>query len=132
MRLVCLIVAFVMNVSCDKYVERDKYDAAMQQLAEARQQLEKTELKLTTCEQQPKHHYELRNEGLRTWRFDSSTGETCVQLTSDADWKKPDIKRQSCVYRDYLSGGASFAEAECAFLERGCDRLATNSAPANK
>ena len=131
MRLVCLIVLFAINVGCDKYVERDKYDAAMEQLAEARQQLEKTESKLTTCEQQPKHHYELRNEGLRTWRFDSATGETCVQLTSDADWKKPEIMRESCAYQDYLSNGGNFAAAECIYLDRGCDRLA-NLAPANK
>ena len=48
--------------------------------------------------QKPKteHHYELRNEGLRTWRFDSATGDTCIQLTSDADWKRKETKAQSC------------------------------------
>src|ERR1700751_2746467 len=30
----------------------------------------------------PEHHYELRNDGLRTWRFDPATGETCIKLTT--------------------------------------------------
>lgn len=46
------------------------------------------------------HHYELRNEGLRTWRFDSATGETCIQLTSEADWKHKETKGQSCTCSD--------------------------------
>jgi hypothetical protein len=51
--------------------------------------------------QKPKeHHYELRNEGLRTWRFDSATGETCIQLTSEADWKRKETKNQSCACTD--------------------------------
>jgi hypothetical protein len=44
----------------------------------------------------PPHHYELRNEGFRTWRFDPATGETCVQLTNPADWKRKETKAQSC------------------------------------
>src|SRR5262245_51678122 len=44
----------------------------------------------------PTHHYELRNEGFRTFRFDSSTGETCIQLTTTADWKRKETKGQSC------------------------------------
>jgi hypothetical protein len=48
----------------------------------------------------PVHHYELRNEGLRTWRFDSATGETCIQLTSEADWKRKETKSQSCTCED--------------------------------
>jgi hypothetical protein len=48
--------------------------------------------------QNPKteHHYELRSEGLRTWRFDSATGDTCIQLTSEADWKRKGTMSQSC------------------------------------
>jgi hypothetical protein len=44
----------------------------------------------------PEHHYELRNEGSRTFRFDPSTGDTCIQLTSPADWKRKETKAQSC------------------------------------
>lgn len=44
----------------------------------------------------PEHHYELRNEGTRTFRFDSATGETCIQLASADDWKRKETKLQSC------------------------------------
>lgn len=42
------------------------------------------------------HHYELRSEGFRTFRFDPATGDTCIQLTSPADWKRKETKSQSC------------------------------------
>jgi len=44
----------------------------------------------------PEHRYELHKEGLRTWRFDPATGETCIQLTSDADWKSKEAQARSC------------------------------------
>jgi hypothetical protein len=55
--------------------------------------------------QKPKteHHYELRNGGLRTWRFDSATGEVCILLTSDSDWKTKGAKSQSCSCSDNLA-----------------------------
>lgn len=40
--------------------------------------------------------YQMKNEGYRTWRFDTATGRTCVLLAPDWDWKKPDINNQSC------------------------------------
>jgi hypothetical protein len=48
----------------------------------------------------PEHHYELRNEGFRTFRFDPATGDICIQLTSDADWKRKETKAQSCACTD--------------------------------
>ena len=45
---------------------------------------------------EPEHHYELRKDGFRTWRFDPSTGQTCIQLTSTADWKRKETMYQSC------------------------------------
>ena len=44
----------------------------------------------------PEHHYELRSQGFRTWRFDPATGETCLQLTSAADWKLKQTQSSSC------------------------------------
>jgi len=44
----------------------------------------------------PEHHYELRKDGFRTWRFDPATGQTCIQLTSTDDWKRKETKAQSC------------------------------------
>jgi hypothetical protein len=50
--------------------------------------------------QASEHHYELRNEGFRTFRFDPATGDTCIKLTSDADWKRKETKAQSCECTD--------------------------------
>jgi hypothetical protein len=44
----------------------------------------------------PEHHYELRKDGFRTFRFDPSTGDLCILLTTDADWKRKETKVQSC------------------------------------
>ncbi|MGA2236143.1 MAG: hypothetical protein ABSG23_11765 [Terriglobales bacterium] len=44
----------------------------------------------------PEHHYELRNGGFRTFRFDPATGDTCIKLTTPADWKRKETKSQSC------------------------------------
>jgi len=51
-------------------------------------------------QKQPEHHYELRSEGFRTFRFDPATGETCIQLTSTDDWKRKETKSQSCACSD--------------------------------
>lgn len=40
--------------------------------------------------------YQINREGFRTWRLDTATGKICLLLTSDEDWKKPDIQAQSC------------------------------------
>lgn len=48
----------------------------------------------------PAHHYELRNEGTRTFRFDSATGDTCIELTFTDDWKRKETKSQSCACTD--------------------------------
>jgi hypothetical protein len=44
------------------------------------------------------NRYQMRNEGYRTWRFDTASGKVCLLLTSDWDWKKPDVASQNCIY----------------------------------
>jgi hypothetical protein len=51
----------------------------------------------------PEHHYELRNEGSRTFRFDPATGDSCIKLASKADWKDPETIRQGCQYQDFIN-----------------------------
>ena len=62
----------------------------------------------TLLEQKPmqpvQHHYELRTEGTRSFRFDPETGDSCIKLASKADWKNPDTIRQGCDYQDYMNG----------------------------
>lgn len=40
--------------------------------------------------------YQIYRSGFRTWRLDSSTGMTCILLTSEDDWKKPNTAAQGC------------------------------------
>jgi len=34
--------------------------------------------------------------GLRAWRLDTATGQTCLLFASDEDWKNEKLKSQSC------------------------------------
>jgi hypothetical protein len=81
--------------------------------------------RIEALEQKPvEHHYELRNEGMRTFRFDPSTGNSCISLTSKADWKNPDTIRQGCQYQYFVDTPARPGEdimtrtnvAECLFV----------------
>ena len=40
--------------------------------------------------------YQIHAEGFRTWRLDTSTGQICLLLTSEEDWKAPKIAAQGC------------------------------------
>jgi hypothetical protein len=116
--LLCLCAGLV-SLGCDEYVERSKYDDAAKEASQAKLELEQTKAALEACKKKPEHHYELRNEGFRTFRFDSSTGDTCIKLTSDADWKRPETIREGCQYQDYLRDNPSptaYSTAECAFV----------------
>ncbi len=44
--------------------------------------------------------YQIRREGFRTWRFDTATGQICLLLTSEDDWKKPETQAQGCTLAD--------------------------------
>jgi len=89
-----LCLSILLDGSCDP----QKQDARISSLeAEVKQlKAEVAELK----QKEPEHHYELRSEGARTFRFDPATGDTCIQLTSVADWKRKETKLQSCACVD--------------------------------
>ena len=40
--------------------------------------------------------YQTFARGIRTWRLDTATGENCLLLTSEEDWKKPDTAASAC------------------------------------
>jgi hypothetical protein len=91
-KTILLLSLFVLLESgdCDQQKQADKIrslEADVKQL-----KADVAELK----QKPPDHHYELRSEGSRTFRFDPATGDTCIQLTSPADWKRKETKAQSC------------------------------------
>lgn len=40
--------------------------------------------------------YQMHQIGFRTWRLDTATGTSCLLLTSEADWKKPETAIEGC------------------------------------
>lgn len=40
--------------------------------------------------------YQIHREGFRTWRLDTSTGDLCLLLTTEQDWKSADSMAESC------------------------------------
>lgn len=40
--------------------------------------------------------YQTFSRGYRTWRMDTATGQNCLLLTTDAEWKKLEIAAQAC------------------------------------
>jgi len=91
--------------ACDQYEVVDKKDADTRVV----------DLKNCNCEIVPKdelknlrdqaelgkhvNRYQMRNEGYRTWRFDTATGNLCLLLAPEWDWKKPDVDAQNCAYQ---------------------------------
>ena len=95
------IVMTVMCLSaCDAYVEKQKYVELQAQLKVTQAKLDEAQKRLAEYES---HRYSLFNSGFRTFRLDSVTGATCIKLTTNDDWKKKEVQRQSCDCADYLS-----------------------------
>ena len=40
--------------------------------------------------------YQIHVQAFRTWRLDTATGQVCLLLAPEKDWKKPDIAAQAC------------------------------------
>jgi hypothetical protein len=95
------LASFLLLVGCADQATMEKTVAKQKAQDEKIQELTK---RIEALEQKPvEHHYELRNEGSRTFRFDPATGDSCISLASKADWKNPDTIRQGCPYQDFLN-----------------------------
>ena len=86
------LVILLDSSACDL----QKQDERIRSLEADIKQLKAEVAELKVKKATPEHHYELRNEGFRTFRFDPSTGDTCIKLTTPADWKRKETKSQSC------------------------------------
>lgn len=97
-------VLAILQIACNKYVEKSKYEETQQQLQATRSELEESERKLAEARKQvqelSEHKFSTYSSGLRTWRFNSETGEICILLTSESDWKNKKTKNQSCDCQD--------------------------------
>ena len=87
------LLLLVNSDDCDPQKQNQRISSLESEVKQLKDKVAELERKQAAT---PEHHYELRNEGFRTWRFDSATGETCIQLTSEADWKRKETKAESC------------------------------------
>lgn len=91
------LVLLVNSNDCDPQKQDQRISSLEAEVKQLKDKVAELERKQAAA---PEHRYELRSEGFRTFRFDPSTGETCIQLTSDADWKRKETKAQSCACTD--------------------------------
>ncbi len=98
-RLFLFTVCILMTGCADTRKQDGKISSLETEVKQIRAELEQVKQQQEAA---PKHHYELRTQGVRTFRFDPATGETCIQLTSNDDWKRKETKRQSCDCVDAL------------------------------
>jgi hypothetical protein len=89
------------------FVRKDKYDASQAQLKKTQEELQKSQEELKKAQQQllevQTHKYQIYTQGWRTWRLDSATGKTCILLTSQQDWKRPETTPQGCPCEDAMN-----------------------------
>jgi len=99
-----LIAALLFTMSCDQYQVVDTHDQDTKLINTKTCNCEivsKEEMKTLREQAELGKHvnrYQMRNEGIRTWRFDTATGKVCLLLTTDWDWKKPDVESSNCIY----------------------------------
>lgn len=97
-KAIILLPLFFLLDGCDS----QKQDERIRSLEANVKQLNAQVAELKQKPATPEHHYELRTQGFRTWRFDSATGDTCIQLTTAPDWKRKETKSQSCTCTDAM------------------------------
>jgi hypothetical protein len=126
-----LVILGVIGFGLYAYFDKkpSETDPKQQQQQQA-QEIKQLQTKIAELEKKPEHHYELRTLGFRTWRFDPATGNSCIQFSTPADWKKSETIRQGCEYQDMVSDTTepnAWYQAECLLVNNktACDHLVT-------
>ena len=131
--IIGLVVIFAIGYGVYTFFDKKPSDADKKQQQQA-QEIQELKTRIAELEnKKPEHHYELRTLGYRTWRFDPATGDSCIQFSTDADWKKVETIRQGCEYQDMISdpklqpNGYWSAECLLANNKTACDHLNINA-----
>src|SRR5437870_11645227 len=100
MRNTLAIFAALLTGGCDQFVEKSKLDESQAKLTQVQTELEQTKKQLAEAQEKINElsakKFSTYESGNRTWRFDSATGETCILLTSERDWKNKGTKAEGC------------------------------------
>jgi hypothetical protein len=106
MRLFALTAFLLVLMATTACVRQSEYEKADQQLKAVRTQLDAKSKELedakTQIDELSQHKFSVYQNGGRTWRFDASTGRTCLMLASETDWKRKGTKDQSCNCMDTM------------------------------
>jgi hypothetical protein len=127
-KYIIMLACLSFSLACDN-VKAGVPESSASEKAQAAE-IEQLKKRLATLEKTPEHHYELRSEGTRTFRFDPATGESCIQLATKEDWKSAETTRQGCQYQDWVSAPTATAQdinsAECLLVhnKKACAELA--------
>jgi hypothetical protein len=86
------------------YVDKAKFDNSQKEIADLKKQLAEMQDKLAASQKSvadyQAHKYQMFQSGFRTWRLDTATGDSCIALTTEGDWKLKKTKEQSCSCTD--------------------------------
>ena len=74
--------------------ELEKLKAAEAEVSRLREQ--NSQLKQQVATLKSVGRYQIHQAGSRTWRLDTATGQDCLLLASNEDWKKSDVAMQEC------------------------------------
>jgi hypothetical protein len=81
--------------SCDSFDVVDKSKDVVISRSEYEQ------LKAAALQPKQVGRYQLHREGIRTWRLDTVTGNSCLLLTADWDWTAGGANQMDCPTVDY-------------------------------
>jgi hypothetical protein len=73
--------------------------ALQRQLQQAKTAVEQAEQAAKAAEAAKPGRFQITKESGRTWRLDTATGDVCLLLASQADWKGPKLARQACALK---------------------------------
>jgi hypothetical protein len=108
MKLTLFIVAGVFSAACDDLATNQTERDALTKVRTGEYRLVKTsdfeivpkselaELKRAAETGRSVGRYQQYSRGVRTWRFDTASGQTCLLLTTQDDWKKEETKNEAC------------------------------------
>jgi hypothetical protein len=108
MKALLVVLVFMALSGCSSetlgYIDKAKFDANEKKIVELQKQLADANEKLATNQKSlselQAHKYSMFQNGNRTWRLNTVTGDACIALTSNADWKRKETKEQSCACTD--------------------------------
>lgn len=93
---VCIVLTLAL-VSCTE-IRQEVCVEENKEIEALRSEIEKLKAEVETAKNVGR--YQMRDQGRRTWRFDTVTGRTCLLLAPEEDWKKGEVSAESCAYDD--------------------------------